>query len=205
MKHLHVVFDHFWEHNLRLKPTKCEFFWDEINYLTHHISKEGMQPSKEKLKAVAEFTLPQTYTEIWAFLGLVGHYRQFIMEFAHVVQPLHEHLSGEGARKMSKWVMLIAEAKDAFETLKKACPKAPVLAFADFNKPCLLETNASKLGLGAVLSQKRLTVDTTQYHMPAILQLLISTTITQWNRIFSTIVGDCQTVSRIPPLPDSDG
>ena len=47
------------------------------------------------------------------------------------------------------------EARDVFETLKKACLKAPVLAFADFNKPFLLETDASKLGLGAVLSQKQ--------------------------------------------------
>ena len=49
---------------------------------------------------------------------------------------------------------LMADAKDAFETLEKACLKAPVLAFVDFNKSFLLETDASKLGLGAVLSQK---------------------------------------------------
>ena len=42
LKHLHVVFSHFQEHNLRLKPTKCDFFWDEINYLSHNVSKEGM-------------------------------------------------------------------------------------------------------------------------------------------------------------------
>ena len=70
------------------------------------------------------------------------------------MQPLHEHLSGEGASKKSEWVMLTAEAKDAFETLKKACLEAPVLAFANFDKQFLLETDASKLGLGAVLSQK---------------------------------------------------
>ena len=72
LQHLHVVFDHFCEHNLKLKPTKCEFVWDEINYLAHHISKEGVRPSKENLKAVAEFTPPQTYTEIQALLGLGG-------------------------------------------------------------------------------------------------------------------------------------
>ena len=50
--------------------------------------------------------------------------------------------------------MFMAEAQDTFETLKKACLKTTVLAFADFNKPFLLETDASKLALGAVLSQK---------------------------------------------------
>ena len=164
LKCLPIVFDHFLGHNLRLKPTKCEFFQDEIDYLVHHGSKEGMWPSKENLKVVAAFAMPWTYTEIQAFLGLVGHYRQFIKGFAHIAQPLHEHLSGEGAIKKSEWVMLMAEAKDTFETLKRACHKAPVLAFADFDKTFLLETNASKLGLGAVLSQKQAD---SQYHLVA--------------------------------------
>ena len=155
------MFDCFWENNLNLKLTKCEFFWDEINYLAHHISKDGVRPGKENLEAVAEFAPLQTYTEILAFLGLVGHYPWFIKGFPYIAQPLHEHLSGEGARKKSKSVMLMVEAKDAFETLKKACLKAPVLAFATFNKPFLLETDANKLGLGAVLSQKQ---TDSQYH-----------------------------------------
>ena len=58
LKYLFVVFKHLWEHNLRLKPTKCKFFQDEINYLAHHVSKEGVWHSKENLKAVAEFTQP---------------------------------------------------------------------------------------------------------------------------------------------------
>ena len=164
LKCLHVVFDCFWEHNLRLKPIKYKFFWDEINFLAHHVSKEGVWPRKENLKAVAELAPPQTYTEIWTFLGLVGHYGQFIKGLAHVVQPLHEHLSGEGACMKSEWVTLMVKAKDAFETLKRACLKAPGLAFADFDKPFLLETDASKLGLGAVLSQKQAD---SQYHPAA--------------------------------------
>ena len=71
---LHVVFDCFQEHNLKLKLSKCEFFHNEINYLAHHVSKEGILPSKENLKAVAEFVPPQTHTKIQAFLGLAGHY-----------------------------------------------------------------------------------------------------------------------------------
>ena len=99
---LHVVVNCFREHNLRLKPSKCEFFESEINYLAHHISRKGVQPSKENLKAVAKFTLPQTYTKIWAFLGLVGHYWQFIKELAHIMEPLHKHLSREGASRKNK-------------------------------------------------------------------------------------------------------
>ena len=71
------------------------------------------------------------------------------------MQPLHEHLYGEGAHKKCELVTLTAEARDAFQTLKRACLMAHVLAFADCDKLCLLETNTSKLGLGAVLSQKQ--------------------------------------------------
>ena len=123
--------------------------------LTIWPSKEAVEPSKESLTAVAEFATPQTYMEIWAFLGLVGQYRQFINGFTHIAYPIHKHLSGEGAHKKSKWVMLMVEAKDAFETLTKASLKAPVLAFSDFNKSFFLETDASKLGLRVVLSQKQ--------------------------------------------------
>ena len=122
-----VVFECFQEHNLKLKPSKCEFFHSEINYLAHHVCKEGIQPSKKNLKAVAEFAPPKTYTEIWAFLGLVSHYWQFIKGFAHVSQPLHEHLSRESAGNKSDWVTLTNNVQVAFETLKKACLEAPVL------------------------------------------------------------------------------
>ena len=75
---LHVVFDRLWEYNLKLKPSKCSLFKEEINYLTHQVSKWGICPSDTNLKAITECAAPQTYTEIRAFLGLVGHYRQFI-------------------------------------------------------------------------------------------------------------------------------
>ena len=83
------------------------------------------------------------------------HYQQFMKGFAHIAPPLHEHLSGEGASKKRNQVTLMVVAKDAFKMLQKACLEAPVLAFANFDKPFLLETNASKLGLGTVLSQKQ--------------------------------------------------
>ena len=63
-------------------------------------------------------------------------------------------LSGEGASQQNEHVTLMEDALGAFKTLKKACLEAHVLDFADFNKPFLLETDQSKLGLGAVLSQK---------------------------------------------------
>ena len=85
----------------------------------------------------------------------MGHYRRFIKGFACIAQPLSEYHTGEGASRKSEWVLLTKEALEAFEVLKWACMTAPILVFADFTKPLLLETDASKDELGAVLSQKQ--------------------------------------------------
>ena len=137
-EHLHslcVVFDWFRKHNLKLKPLKCNFFREEITYLAHQVSKDGVWPSNLNLKAIVECTLPQTYTEVHAFLGLVGHYRRFIKGFTCIVQPLNKHLTGEGASRKSEQVSLSEDALKAFEVLKQACMTAPVLAFANYTKP----------------------------------------------------------------------
>ena len=99
---LHVVFDCLRENNLKLKPSKCSLFQEEINYLAHQVSKEGIWPSNVNVKAIVEYAPPKTYTEIRAFLGLMGHYRQFIKGFTQIAQPLNEHLAGEGAGRKSE-------------------------------------------------------------------------------------------------------
>ena len=152
---LHVIFNWLREYNLKLKPSKCSLFKEKINYLAYQVSKRGVQPSNTNLKATAECAPPQTYTEIRAFLGLVGHYRQFIKGFAQTAQPLNEHLAGEGASRKLELVSLSKGALEAFWALKQACMNSSVLAFADYTKDFLLKTDTSKEGLGAVLSQKQ--------------------------------------------------
>ena len=85
----------------------------------------------------------------------MGHYRQFIKGFVRIAQPLNEHLAGEGASRKLEWVLLSKDALEAFQALKQACMNSPVLAFADYTKDFLLKMDASKEGLGAVLSQKQ--------------------------------------------------
>ena len=60
LHHLCIVFDQLREYNLKLKPSKCSLFKEEINYLAHRVSKQGIQPSNANLKAIAEHALPQT-------------------------------------------------------------------------------------------------------------------------------------------------
>ena len=88
-------------------------------------------------------------------MGLVGHYRHFIKGFAKIAAPLYDLTSRDNKDKKSEHVNLSPEAQKAFDRLKATCLQAPILAFLDFNKPFLLETDASGRGLGAVLSQKQ--------------------------------------------------
>ena len=74
LEHLWIVLEHFREFNLKLKPSKCSFFQTEIVYLTHHVSKEGIHLSDKNIRAILEFPMPETYTEVRAFCGLSGHY-----------------------------------------------------------------------------------------------------------------------------------
>ena len=161
---LHVVFDWLREYNLELKLSKCSLFKEEINYLAQQVSKQGVWPSDANLEAVAECVLPWTYMEIWAFLGFVCHYRQFMIGFAQTAQPLNEHLAREGTSGKLDHVLLSEDALEAFQALKQACMGSPVLAFADYMKDFLLKTDISKEGLVAVLSQ---TQADRHYHLVA--------------------------------------
>ena len=134
LHHLHIIFDQFREHNLKLKPSKCSFFREEITYLAHWVSKDGVWPSNLNLTAITECVLSQTYTKVHAFLGLVDHYRRFIKRFTCIAQPLSEYLAGEGAGRKSEWVSLSEDALKAFEALKQVYVTAPIFAFTDYTK-----------------------------------------------------------------------
>ena len=155
LQRMRVVFDRLQEHGLKLKPSKCDMFKSEINYLAHHVSQKRVLPSKKNLKSIAQCLPPDTYTKVKSFVGLVGHYRHFIKGFAKIAVPLYDLTSGDNKDKKSEHVDLSPEALEAFNCLKVACLQAPILAFPDFNKPFLLETDASGRGLGAILSQKQ--------------------------------------------------
>ena len=152
-EHLHclwVVFARFLEHGLKLKPSKCHFLQDEITFLGHEISAEGMKLGMANLKAIAEMAPPKTYTEIRHFTGMTGFFRRFIKGYSKIAKPLK-----------AEEVELSLDALKAFKELKLRCMTAPVLVLADFKKPFRLETDASKEGLGAVLIQES---DDGQYH-----------------------------------------
>ena len=161
---LRVMFNWLREYNLKLKLLKCSLFKEEINYLAHWVSKWGVWPSDTNLKAITECAPLQTCTEIQAFLGLVGHYRQFIKGFTWITKPLNEHLAGDRVSRKLGWVSPSKNTLEAFQVLKWACMSSPLLAFVSYTKDFLLETDASKEELGAVLSQKQ---EDGQFHLVA--------------------------------------
>ena len=130
-----VVFDRFREHGLKLKPSKCEVFKTEINYLAHHVSKRGVLPSKKNLEAIAQCLPPDTYTKVKSFVGLVGHYRHFIKGFANIGAPLYDLTSGENKDKKSEHLDLPQEAREAFDHLKLRVSKLPSWPFLTLANP----------------------------------------------------------------------
>ena len=99
-----------------------------------------------------EFPMPETYMQVCAFCGLVGHYQRF-KGFANLACPLYDMLGKEVKMGLMD---LPPEAWEAINILKRKVQSTPVLVFPDFDKPFLLKTDASKEGLGAVLSQKQI-------------------------------------------------
>ena len=121
-----------------------------------------MKPREEGLKSIAKMAPPRNYTKIWRFLGATRFFQHFIKNYARIARPLNNLLEGEASKWKAQPVDLTPEAVEAFDLLKTKCVTAPVLAFANFEKPFLLETDASSCGLGAVLSQKQ---DDDKYHL----------------------------------------
>ena len=99
IKHLQAVLKCFRLHKLKLKPSKCKFFKEKMEYLGHSISSKGVWPSRDNLKAIAKYPEPTMYTAIKSFISLIGHYRHFIKDFTKITDPLHEYARGDTAKK----------------------------------------------------------------------------------------------------------
>ena len=152
---LQAVFNCFAHHGLKLKLSKCHFFKEEITYLGHEICAKGMLPRQKGIEEIAWMGPPTMYTGIRKFIGAVGYFCCFIKNFAHIAKLLNDLLGCGNSKLKNHLVTLTATTEEAFHTLKKKCATAPVLAFADLKRPFLLETDASKYSLGAMLQQKQ--------------------------------------------------
>ena len=162
-----AMFQHLMQNclvNLKLKPSKCHFFKEEITYPGHKISAKGMLPGQKGIEEIAQMGPPMTYTGVRKFIGAVGYFCHFIKNFAQIAKLLNDLLGCGNSKLKNHPVSLTTATEEAFYTLKKKCTTAPVLAFADLKRPFLLETDASKYSLGAVLQQVQ---EDRKYHQVA--------------------------------------
>ena len=153
VKTMTQVLERFRKYNLKCRPHKLQVATAEINYLGYNLShSQGIRPGEIKTKAVANWKEPSSVKEIRQFLGLCSFFRRTIPHFASIASPLTKL-----TRKDSAWVggPLPEEARKGFLELKRRLTARPSLTPPDFSLPFILTVDASKEGLGAVLSQKK--------------------------------------------------
>ena len=147
VQHLSLVFERLAEAGLNLKPKKCFLFQREVKYLGHLVSQDGIKTDPDKVKAVSDWPVPQDVTEVKRFLGLCSYYCRFVKDFATVAKPL--------TRLTEKNIPFVwgDDESAAFETLKSLLTSSPVMTYPNPTSTFILDTDASNVGIGAVLSQ----------------------------------------------------
>ncbi len=146
-RNLDLVFSWLREAGLKANLSQSKFLKARIEFLGHVIDGAGIRTVDSKIHAVTHFPTPKTVDHVRSFLGLAGYYRAFVRNFASIGSPVTRLL-----KKDTPFLWHDAQIK-AFETLKHALTQAPVLAFPDYTQPFTLCTDASALGIGAVLMQ----------------------------------------------------
>jgi hypothetical protein len=139
--------------------SKCSFAQITMSYLGYVISEQEVATCPDKIKAVAEWSQPQNVKELRSFLGLAGYYRKFVKHFGLTAKPLTESLK---KGYVFQWTQ---EKEVSFQTLKKALVEAPVPALPDFSYPFCIEIDASRLGVGAVLMQRKHPIPLSARHL----------------------------------------
>lgn len=147
LEHLSDLFSHLRAANLTMKPSKCQFAVEEVLYLGHVISKNGVSTDPKKVDLVQNFPTPTTQKDVRSFLGLASYYRKFIKDFAHIAHPLNALLSKDTSFSWNE------QCQNSFDQLKQALTSAPILAFPNFDRQFILYTDASATAIGYVLGQ----------------------------------------------------
>lgn len=146
---LEVVFKRLVENKLELRLDKCEFLQDKVKYLGFLIGKDGIKADEKGLEAVKHFPVPDKTQAVQSFLGLCSYFRRFIKDFSTIAKPLYDLL-----RKDKKFQFEEKEL-NCFLCLKEKLLEAPVLSLYNHKDDVELHCDASALGFGAVLLQKK--------------------------------------------------
>jgi len=135
--------------DLQLKPEKCEWHKEEVEFLGFIVGRNGVKMSPTKIEVIKSWQTPTTVKKIQEFLGFVNFNRRFIQDYAKKAIPLTRFTRKDTPFKWGK------EQNDAFEMLRQACIEPPTLITFQSNQPMKMETDASDLALGACITQEK--------------------------------------------------
>lgn len=144
-----AVLSRLQQNHLFAKKSKCELFMHEIEFLGHHVGRDGLRVMADKVKSVQEWPTPRNAGDVRSFLGLAGYYRRFIQGFSRIAVCLHDLTHTADGQSFS-WQ---PQHQAAFDELKRALLGAPVLALPDPDRQFVVNTDASDFATGAVLQQ----------------------------------------------------
>ncbi|MCG8047953.1 MAG: RNase H-like domain-containing protein, partial [Candidatus Thiodiazotropha endolucinida] len=143
---LRKVFSRFRVHHLKLKPKKCHFFKQQVEFLGKMVSGNGVSISPDKLQAVKDWPVPTNAKELLSFLGFMNYHRNHVHNFAQVSADLYALVHSDTFIWRSKH-------QSCFEKLKQLAVTAPMLSHPSPDGLFILDTDASDSQIGASLSQ----------------------------------------------------
>lgn len=147
-KLLKTVFSRIQKSGLKLNEKKCVFRQSSVKYFGHIISKEGVTPDPERVKAIKNIPPPKSLGELRSFVGVVNYMGRFVRNLSRIMHPLNELL-----KKSSSWLW-DASQQNSYEEIMKALSTSPTLAFYDVSKPTIITADACSYGIGGAILQK---------------------------------------------------
>lgn len=141
------VLDKITAADFTVNPDKCEFCRAQVRYLGFIVQRDGLAVDPEKTRPILEYPAPQNIKQLRRFIRMSSWYRKFIPQFATLSEPLTRLL-----KKGKRWEWGDDQVR-VFDRIREHLIAAPILACPDFEQPFILQTDASSVGLGAVLTQ----------------------------------------------------
>ena len=146
--HLHEVFNICRSHKFYLRKGKCHFFKENLAFLGQIVGRNGMQIDPKRIEQIQKWPAHSSMSELRSFLGLLNYFRKYIQGYANLTADMYQLL------KKDVPYVWTAKCQHSFESAKYAMTHAPVLALPDFSKPFEVMTDASGVGIGAILLQE---------------------------------------------------
>jgi cleavage and polyadenylation specificity factor subunit 1 len=151
MAHVKSVFQRLKETGLIIRREKCIFSVECIEFLGHRVSAAGCRPLTSKVQAIRDFPRPTRVKDLQCFLGMINFYHRFIPRCASILHPLYDSLRGKSQTAEVIWTPANSAA---FDAAKAALSDATLLAHPRPDAPLALSSDASDVGVGAVLEQQ---------------------------------------------------